>query len=113
MALFAIGDIHGCVRTLEALLAELAPTSRDSLVFLGDYVDRGPDSYGVIERLIGMEEASWSGTGPLCIFLRGNHDQMMLDFLGGCSNGELWRANGAGATLASYDAAGFATVPLM
>lgn len=95
MGLIAIGDIHGCVHTLETLLDRLALTADDHLVFVGDYVDRGPDSRGVIERLIRLRE-----TQP-CTFLRGNHEALMLDYL---DHGEydLWRINGGIATLSSY-----------
>lgn len=101
MSLYAIGDIHGCARTFDALLDRLALTPDDHLVFVGDYTDRGPGSKAVIERLLVLEQESRDGTGPRCTFLRGNHDQMMLDFI---EHGEidLWRANGGLDTLASY-----------
>ena len=51
MRQFAIGDIHGCVKTLDALLTRLELTHEDQLIFLGDYIDRGPDSKGVIQCL--------------------------------------------------------------
>ena len=76
MRKFAISDIHGCSRTLEALLDKLAVTTADEVYFLGDYIDRGPDSAGVIERLIELRERYE------CTFLLGNHESMFLDFLG-------------------------------
>ena len=102
MALYAIGDVHGCARTLDALLARLALTPEDHVVFVGDYVDRGPDSRGVLDRLLVLDDGAWTGAGPICTFLRGNHDQMMVDYVAGRSDGDLWFANGGGATLASY-----------
>lgn len=63
--ILAIGDIHGCARALDALLAAVAPTPDDLIVTLGDYVDRGLDSAGVINRLIRLVE-----THPL-VALRG------------------------------------------
>ena len=103
MPLYAIGDIHGCGATLDRLLERIAPTPDDHLVFIGDYVDRGPDSHGVVARLLHMEAAAAEGTGPCCTFLRGNHDQMMLDYVDGVPDAfELWRINGGLATLASY-----------
>ena len=72
--LVAIGDIHGHLLKLEDLLLKIQPTSGDQLVFLGDYVDRGPDSKGVIDRLIRLQEEF-----PQTIFLRGNHEQLFLD----------------------------------
>ncbi len=95
MGLIAIGDIHGCVRTLEALLDRLALTADDHLVFVGDYVDRGPDSKRVIDRLLALQRER------SCVFLRGNHEALMLNYL---DQGEydLWRINGGIATLSSY-----------
>ena len=54
----AIGDIHGCARALEALLEAVRPTANDQLIFLGDYVDRGPDSRRVIDILLELERAT-------------------------------------------------------
>ena len=103
MSLYAIGDVHGCRATLDALLDALAPTPEDHLVFVGDYIDRGPDSAGVIERMIQLRRQSLAGTGPRCTFLRGNHDQMLLDWTEGDADAyDLWRTNGGVATLVSY-----------
>ena len=52
----AIGDIHGCLAALDALLAAINPTPNDTIVTLGDYVDRGPNSKGVIDRLLELEQ---------------------------------------------------------
>ncbi len=111
MALYAIGDVHGCAKTLDALLACLDLTPDDRVVFVGDYIDRGPDSRGVIDRLLDMEEAAWLGNGPVCTFLRGNHDQMMVDYLNGTGDYDLWRANGGVFTLESYASAGDVRIP--
>ncbi len=99
MGLFAIGDIHGCAKTLAALLDRLAPTPDDHLVFIGDYIDRGPDSKNVIDQLLDLQ------TRCQCTFLRGNHEIMMLDYI---ENNELtlWRINGGGSTLDSYTTVG-------
>lgn len=97
MGLIAIGDVHGCARSMDALLDDLAPTDQDHLVFVGDYVDRGPDSNGVVERLIDLAEKR------TCTFLRGNHEALMLDYLEG-GNFDLWRMNGGIETLESYRA---------
>lgn len=102
MRLIGIGDVHGCAATLDALLDRLAPRPEDHLVFVGDYVDRGPDSRGVIERLLRLEAQSWDAGHPRCTFLRGNHDQMMLDFVDGTGDFDLWRVNGGLDTLESY-----------
>jgi serine/threonine protein phosphatase 1 len=74
--LIAIGDIHGELDQLNRLLNTVAPTSNDRLVFLGDYIDRGKNSKGVIDRLIRFREEF-----PDTVFIRGNHDQMLLDTL--------------------------------
>ena len=66
MSLYAIGDVHGCVLTLEALIEEIDPTETDHLVFIGDYIDRGPDSKGVIDALLQLRDRF------RCTFLRGN-----------------------------------------
>jgi Calcineurin-like phosphoesterase len=54
----AIGDIHGCSAALAALVQAIDPTPLDTLVFLGDYIDRGPDSRGVVEQVIALGERS-------------------------------------------------------
>ncbi len=108
MGLIAIGDIHGCALTLDALLREVDPQPDDHLVFVGDYTDRGPRSRQVIERMLEMEGASQRRTGPRATFLRGNHDQMILDWV---DHGEfdMWSENGGLTTLASYS--GEDTIP--
>ena len=73
MRLLAIGDIHGCSRAFDTLLDAVAPKPDDQIITLGDYVDRGPDSRGVLDRLVALHD-----TGRL-IALRGNHDVMMLE----------------------------------
>jgi len=96
--LLAIGDIHGCRTQLQNLLSLVAPTAHDQLVFLGDYVDRGPDSAGVIEELLALR-----GQLPRTIFLRGNHEQMLLEVLDG-GDPTIFVYNGGGRTIASYQA---------
>lgn len=95
MGLIAVGDIHGCSRTLKALLQALSPGVEDHLVFLGDYVDRGPDTRGVIHQLIALSKQ------VKCTFLRGNHEQAMLDWLSG-KKGTYWLDFGGEETLHSY-----------
>jgi serine/threonine protein phosphatase 1 len=102
--LYAIGDVHGRADLLTELLAEIeadAAASQDvenrTLVFLGDYIDRGPDSRDVVETLI-----SGLPQGFHAHFLKGNHEAILLDFLQDPSCLGLWLANGADSTLASY-----------
>lgn len=71
--LYAIGDIHGHATLLRRLLEAIPLAPEDTLVFLGDYIDRGDESREVIETLIGMRESR-----PTTVFLRGNHEQLML-----------------------------------
>ena len=98
--LYAIGDIHGELAKLERLLDTLSPGGADQLVFLGDYVDRGPDAAGVVNRLIELSRQ------VSCTFLLGNHESMFLDFLGwkGAAyfGGDAFLMNGGDRTLASY-----------
>ena len=98
--LYAVGDIHGESGKLEDLLGRLPLRPGDRFVFLGDYVDRGPDSRGVVDRLLELERHH-----P-CTFLLGNHESMFLDFLGfpgpACFAGAAFLANGGARTLASY-----------
>jgi serine/threonine protein phosphatase 1 len=101
MSLIAIGDIHGCARSLDALLDALDPGVNDHLVFIGDYTDRGPRSRQTIDRLIELGRDAHAGRGPRCTFLRGNHDQMMLDWIDHGS-AELWFNNGGLTTVESY-----------
>lgn len=74
--LLAIGDIHGYLEKLEKLIDQIQPTLEDQVVFLGDYIDRGPNSKDVIEYLIRFHRQF-----PKTVFLLGNHEQMMLDYL--------------------------------
>jgi serine/threonine protein phosphatase 1 len=96
MRVLAIGDIHGCSKALDHLLAAFVPRRNDLLITLGDYVDRGPDSSGVIERLLGLR-----GKCHL-VCLRGNHEQIMLDARKGHDRFTEWIHTGGHATLASY-----------
>jgi serine/threonine protein phosphatase 1 len=91
----ALGDIHGCMTALDAVLAAASLTTDDTLIALGDYVDRGPDSKGVIERLLDLHHA-----GHLIAVL-GNHDEMMLAALDGAGD-DMWLWCGGAQTLLSY-----------
>ncbi len=104
---YAIGDLHGRSDLLDDMLGQIVKDAegraadRRVLVYLGDYVDRGHDSRGVIDRILagppdGFEQAC----------LLGNHEAWMLDFLADARAGAGWLANGGGQTLASYGVAG-------
>ncbi|MDB5252456.1 MAG: hypothetical protein JWP27_1625 [Flaviaesturariibacter sp.] len=93
----AIGDIHGCARTLRALLAALSLQPGDAVYTLGDYVDRGPDSRGVIDVLMDLENS-----GIVLHALRGNHEQLLLESLEDPVSRQTWLGNGGDATLRSF-----------
>jgi serine/threonine protein phosphatase 1 len=93
----AIGDIHGCLTALDALLDLVAPDPDERLITLGDYVDRGPDSRGVLDRLIALYDA-----GRL-VPLRGNHDEMMVVARDDPQERPMWLRFGGVETLESYD----------
>ena len=92
----AIGDIHGCIAALDALLREIKPANDDTLVFLGDYIDRGPDSAEVVRRIVGLH--------TMCevVTLQGNHEAMLLMGLEDPSQLDFWLTYGGKQTLESY-----------
>jgi serine/threonine protein phosphatase 1 len=92
----AIGDIHGCSRALHTLAAWVPFRDEDVLITLGDYVDRGPDSFGVLDWLIARHRRG--GLIPLA----GNHEIMMLAAREDAEALDRWVAVGGDATLASY-----------
>ena len=96
MRTLAIGDIHGCLRALDALLEEVDPQRDDLVVTLGDYVDRGPNSKGVLERLLAL------ATRCQCVTLKGNHDLMMLSGREDLDHFNEWLRCGGKQTLESY-----------
>ncbi len=91
-----IGDLHGCSAALELMLAELAPQEGDTVVLLGDYVDRGPDSRGVLNMIIGLEKRT------RVIPLLGNHELLMLDARTGAVDPGSWFSVGGRQTMESY-----------
>lgn len=105
--LYAVGDIHGRSDLLDKILAKIAkdakksPAERSVVVFLGDYVDRGPDSRGVVARLM----ASPPQGIDAMVCLKGNHEDMMMRFLAHPLHGgfEWILLNGGAATLQSWD----------
>jgi len=94
---FAIGDIHGCFDKLLALMDKVdIDFSNDVLIFLGDYIDRGPDAYEVVEYLIQLKEQHKN-----VVFLKGNHEEMLENYLEG-SDRLLYLVNGGQKTIESY-----------
>ena len=98
MRTLAIGDIHGCNVALADLLKEVQPNREDQIIFLGDYIDRGPSSREVIESLLELQKSC----SP--IFLRGNHEVMILDARNDPLKSDLWQSYGGLETLFSYGA---------
>jgi serine/threonine protein phosphatase 1 len=102
--IYAIGDIHGRADLLDTLIGKIR--ARDAalgpqaltLVFLGDYIDRGPQSKGVVDQVIALIQEGWCQV----VALKGNHEEIMLKFLAGSSLGADWMKLGGAATLRSY-----------
>ena len=105
--IYAVGDVHGRLDVLEPLVADIAadaarakPTHRPLLIFLGDYVDRGGASAGVIDFVQKLQKTE----GFEVVALKGNHEEAMLQFLDDPGFGPLWLEHGGGPTLVSYGA---------
>ncbi|HEY4761771.1 MAG TPA: metallophosphoesterase family protein [Thermoguttaceae bacterium] len=95
--LITIGDIHGCLAALNTLLDIIKPEVDDTIVTLGDYIDRGPDSRGVIDRMIELQS--------MCrlVPLLGNHDEVLIDIRNGKEDLFAdWLLFGGNTTLMSY-----------
>lgn len=101
MRTYVIGDIHGCADELARLLDFIPLEPADRVIFLGDYIDRGPDSKTVVSYLLHRRDVG----GADMIFLKGNHEDMFLSYLGFPGKyGDMFLYNGGAATLASYGA---------
>lgn len=97
---FAIGDIHGCLEPLKNLLAIIERSRPDGgkVVFLGDYVDRGQNSKGVVDLIIsGPIKRGWAW-----VALKGNHEDMMVGAIDGTYEAQWWIGNGGAQTITSY-----------
>jgi serine/threonine protein phosphatase 1 len=101
--LYVVGDIHGCRELLQKIHNKILETSNNIkgqklLIYLGDYIDRGPDIKGTIQTLIDFQPKNFNH-----VFLLGNHEQMLLDFIAGKRNSlYIWLGNGGFETLESY-----------
>src|SRR5690242_12138778 len=95
----AVGDIHGCAKTFTHLLmTEFQLQKSDVVVCLGDYIDRGPDSKGVVDLILRLRDSGYT-----IHTLRGNHEQLMMDSFGGNDFlKRLWIDNGGDKTLRSF-----------
>jgi serine/threonine protein phosphatase 1 len=106
---FAIGDIHGNLSHLELLMEKIKPAlnpQRDTLVFLGDYIDRGPDPKGVVDFILQLRTEL-----PHVVCLKGNHEALFLDWYLNGRDYDLYLYNGGGATIKSYSQGGELKIP--
>jgi serine/threonine protein phosphatase 1 len=103
LRIYAVGDIHGCATLLDRLHDLIVDDMRQGrpaevrFIYLGDYIDRGPDSAGVLDRLSDPLPANIDR-----ILLKGNHEEMLENFLSDAENGAAWRQLGGLETLLSY-----------
>lgn len=96
--IFFIGDIHGCSKTFKKLVAEkIRLTKSDKLYCVGDYIDRGNDSKGVIDFILKLRKKNYQ-----IHTLRGNHEQLLLDSENGDNSFRHWMKNGGNKTLESF-----------
>jgi serine/threonine protein phosphatase 1 len=96
--IFAIGDIHGCNEAFQKMLFEKIKIEKtDDIYCIGDYIDRGPDSKGVIDTILQLRK-----DGFHIYTLRGNHEQMMMDAANDKSELKHWKQNGGDNTLKSF-----------
>ena len=103
----AVGDIHGCAKTFRKLvLDELQLNSDDHLIVLGDMIDRGPNSKGVIDEIIALKEQ-----GIRVQVLQGNHEEMMINASLGNESHDYWLRNGGQETLYSFGAKHVSDIP--
>ncbi|MBT3310724.1 MAG: serine/threonine protein phosphatase [Desulfobacterales bacterium] len=100
--IFAFGDIHGCFNKLCTLVDMVDINSKkDTVVFIGDYIDRGKESYEVVDYLINLKSLYKN-----IVFLKGNHESLLLDYLQG-RNVKTFLENGGRQTLESYNIRNF------
>ncbi|MBN2486071.1 MAG: serine/threonine protein phosphatase [Bacteroidales bacterium] len=94
---FAIGDIHGCYKTFEKLLDTAAPARNDTIVLLGDYIDRGPSPQKVIDLILELKSGGYK-----LVTLMGNHESMLLESRQNIHAFTNWMYNGGEATLRDF-----------
>src|SRR5450631_145864 len=95
---FVIGDIHGCQTTLQAMVEEaLQLKETDTLYLLGDYIDRGPDSKGVLDYIMQMRESGYDVQA-----LKGNHEELMLNAVADPTECYIWFGNRGRSTMREF-----------
>jgi serine/threonine protein phosphatase 1 len=100
---YAVGDVHGCLHKLKSLIAacrQHAGGDEMMLVFLGDYIDRGPESAGVVRYMLSLQ----ADAPQHVVALKGNHESWALAVFDGLLPARAWLGNGGAATLSSYGA---------
>lgn len=107
MSRYAISDIHGCNKTFRYLVQEVLQLKPDDqLYLLGDYIDRGPDTKGVLDFIMELQEKQYQVTT-----LMGNHEDMMLQALEGDEYLEHWYMNGGHQAMASFGVNDLSAIP--
>jgi len=97
--IYAIGDIHGCFNSMKELIEnKIQLRKEDNLIFLGDYIDRGPDSKKVLDYIIELQNNDYD-----IVTLLGNHESMLVDAWYNESATSKWIQNGGSETLRSFD----------
>lgn len=95
---WVIGDVHGCAKTLRALIEDkIQPGRQDKIIFVGDYIDRGPDSKGVISYAMELRLMGYN-----TVFIKGNHEEMLLRSIFNKQIKKDWFYNGGMTTLQSF-----------
>jgi serine/threonine protein phosphatase 1 len=97
MRTFVIGDIHGGLKALKQVIEKAAVVKTDKLIFLGDYVDGWSESPQVLDYLIGLKQ--WVN----CVFIRGNHDELLLHWLQKSHDNPMWYNHGGESTVMAYE----------
>lgn len=107
MRRFAVSDIHGCFKTFRHLIENIiALQKKDYLFLLGDYIDRGPDSKGVLDYILQLKEAGYN-----LVALRGNHEVLALESLNNPTKYDSWIINGGQKTLNSFGVSDIHEIP--
>lgn len=105
--IIAIGDVHGCNNAFQKMLfEELQVTKEDAIYLVGDYIDRGPDSKGVIDTILSLQEKGFQ-----MHTLRGNHEEMMMNSLIDKTLFARWEKNGGAETLESFHINSYSEMP--
>lgn len=106
MRRFAVSDIHGCAKSFRALMKRVSFSKKDELYVLGDLIDRGPDSKGVVDYIWELQ-----AEGHQVFCLRGNHDQMLLDAQNDMEWHKTWKLAGGDKTMDSFEVDRSANIP--